>query len=157
LSTLGRHSRGGWVDEGSERRTTAEFCRRLAVQRASVEQPVGELSGGNQQKIVIARWLAREARVYLFDEPTRGIDVAAREKVFEVLRDLAAAGKAVLVVSSELPELTALCDRILVMSAGRIAAEFRRGEWTEEKLTAAAFSGYLDGGRDGASAAAAPN
>ncbi len=145
LATLRRHARHGWVDEGSERRTTGEFCRRLAVQCASVEQPVSELSGGNQQKIVIARWLAREARVYLFDEPTRGIDVAAREKVFEVLRELAAAGRAVLVVSSELPELTALCDRILVMSAGRIAAEFRRGEWTEEKLTAAAFSGYLDG------------
>jgi ribose transport system ATP-binding protein len=152
LSTLGRHARpGGWLDAESERRTAGDLCRRLAVQCASVEQPVGELSGGNQQKILIARWLAREGRVLLFDEPTRGIDVAAKDRVYQVLRDLAAEGKAVLVVSSELPELMALCDRILVMSAGRIAAEFLRGDWTQEKLTGAAFSGYLDRGPGGAS------
>jgi ribose transport system ATP-binding protein len=145
LSTLARHARlGGWLDTESETQTTGDYCRRLAVQCASVEQPVRELSGGNQQKIVIARWLAREGRVLLFDEPTRGIDVAAKDKVYQVLRGLAAEGKAVLVVSSELPELMALCDRILVMSAGRIAAEFPRGEWTQEKLAAAAFSGYLE-------------
>ncbi|HXP62376.1 MAG TPA: sugar ABC transporter ATP-binding protein [Dongiaceae bacterium] len=145
LSTLGRHARfGGWLDAESESQTARDFCRRLAVQCASVEQPVRELSGGNQQKIVIARWLAREGRVWLFDEPTRGIDVAAKDKVYQVLRDLAAEGKAVLVVSSELPELMALCDRILVMSAGRIAADFPHGQWTQEKLTAAAFSGYLE-------------
>jgi ribose transport system ATP-binding protein len=146
LSTLGRHARhGGWLDAESERQTAGDFCRRLAVQCASVEQPVSELSGGNQQKLLIARWLAREGRVLLFDEPTRGIDVAAKDKVCQVLRGLAAEGKAVLVVSSELPELMALCDRILVMSAGRIAAEFLPGQWTQEKLMGAAFSGYLDG------------
>ena len=82
-------------------------------------KPVGELSGGNQQKVVIARWLARDCRILLFDEPTRGIDVAAKHTIYQLLRDLAAEGKAVVVVSSELVELMSLCDRILVMSQGQ--------------------------------------
>jgi ribose transport system ATP-binding protein len=104
---------------------------------------VSELSGGNQQKVVIARWLERDCPVLLFDEPTRGIDVAAKDTIHQLLRDLAARGKALVVVSSELTELLALCDRIAVMSAGRVAAEFLPGEWTQEKITRAAFSGYL--------------
>jgi ribose transport system ATP-binding protein len=92
---------------------------------------------------VIARWLARDCSVLLFDEPTRGIDVAAKDMVYQLLRQLAAEGKAVLMVSSELAELMALCDRILVMSAGRIAAEFLPGKWSQESITRAAFSGYL--------------
>jgi ribose transport system ATP-binding protein len=145
LSTLDRHaSRAGWLDRGAEHQTTDMFCGRLQVRCASFEQPAGELSGGNQKKIVIARWLARNCDVLLFDEPTRGIDVAAKDTIYQLLRDLAAEGKAVVVVSSELVELMALCDRILVMSAGRIAAEFEPGEWTQEKITQAAFSGYLD-------------
>jgi ribose transport system ATP-binding protein len=144
LCALERHARhGGWLDKESESQSAGDLCRRLAVRCASVEQPVSELSGGNQQKILIARWLACGARVLLFDEPTRGIDVAAKDTIYQVLRGLAAEGKAVLVVSSEMPELMALCDRILVMSAGRIAAEFLPGEWTQEKLTRAAFSGLL--------------
>jgi len=82
--------------------------------------------------------------VFLFDEPTRGIDVAAKDMVYQLLRELAGEGKAVLMVSSELPELMALCDSILVMSAGRIAAEFLPGQWTQEAITHAAFSGYLN-------------
>jgi len=101
------------------------------------------LSGGNQQKVVIARWLARQCNVMLFDEPTRGIDVAAKDMIYQLLRSLAAEGKAVLMVSSELPELMALCDRILVMSAGQIAAEFLPGNWSQESITRAAFSNYL--------------
>jgi ribose transport system ATP-binding protein len=80
----------------------------------------------------------------LFDEPTRGIDVAAKDRVYQLLRELAADGKAVVFVSSELTELMAVCDRILVMSAGHIAGEFLPGEWTQEKITQAAFSGYLE-------------
>jgi ribose transport system ATP-binding protein len=94
--------------------------------------------------VVIARWLARNCNVLLFDEPTRGIDVAAKDTVYQLLRDLSAEGKAVVMVSSELTELMALCDRILVMSAGTIAAEFLPGQWSQEKITHAAFSGYLD-------------
>jgi ribose transport system ATP-binding protein len=145
LATIPRHARpGGWLDVGAETSATESVCRRLAVHRASQEQAVSELSGGNQQKVVIGRWLVRDCRVLLFDEPTRGIDVAAKDMVYQLLRELAADGKAVVVVSSELTELMALCDRMLVMSAGRIAAEFLPGEWTQEKLTHAAFSGYLD-------------
>jgi len=145
LATVARHSRaGGWLDFEAEARTSRALCCRMEVRCESGEQVVSELSGGNQQKVVIARWLARDCRVLLFDEPTRGIDVAAKETIYHLLRDLAADGKAVIVVSSELPELMALCDRILVMSAGRIAADYLPAEWTEENITQAAFSGYLD-------------
>lgn len=145
LATLERHARrGGWLDFAAERRTASELGERLKLKCASLEQPVVELSGGNQQKVVIARWLARQCSVLLFDEPTRGIDVAAKDLVYQLMRELAGEGKAVVFVSSELSELLANCDRILVMSAGRIADEFTPENWSQEKITAAAFSGYLD-------------
>jgi ribose transport system ATP-binding protein len=147
LATLPRHSRhGGWLDVGAETDTTSQLSRRLDVRSASVEQPVSELSGGNQQKVVISRWLARDCGVLLFDEPTRGIDVAAKDMIYQLLRELAAQGKAIVFVSSELAELMAVCDRILVMSAGRIVEEFLPGQWTQEAITHAAFSGYLNRG-----------
>jgi ribose transport system ATP-binding protein len=145
LSTVARHANGGgWLDTSAETKTTNSFCGRLQVCCTSTEQTVGELSGGNQQKVVIARWLARDCRILLFDEPTRGIDVAAKDVIYQLLRDLADEAKAVVVVSSELVELMALCDRILVLSHGRIQDEFTPDEWTQEKITRAAFSGYLD-------------
>lgn len=145
LATVSQHSRsGGWLNTAAETKTAELGCRRLAVRCASLEQPVNELSGGNQQKVVIARWLARGCDVLLFDEPTRGIDVAAKETIYALLRELAGEGKAIVMVSSELSELMALCHRIAVMSAGRIVGEFLPDEWTQEKLTQAAFSGYLD-------------
>jgi ribose transport system ATP-binding protein len=144
LATLRRHlHRGGWLDSQAEGQTSGSLCDRLGVRRASLEQPVAELSGGNQQKVVISRWLARDCRVLLFDEPTRGIDVAAKDAIYALLRELAAEGKAIIVVSSELTELMAICDRILVMSAGRLAGEFLAGQWSQEAITQAAFSGYL--------------
>ncbi len=145
LATLARHVRaGGWLDFARENETADSLRSRLALRCSSVEQTVSELSGGNQQKVVVARWLARDCRVLLFDEPTRGIDVAAKDMIYQLLRELAGEGKAVVMVSSELTELMALCDRILVMSAGRIAAEFLPGQWTQEAITHAAFSGYLE-------------
>jgi ribose transport system ATP-binding protein len=145
LTTLRSHTRlGCWLDAKAETQTANSLCQRLAVRYASLEQAVSELSGGNQQKVVIGRWLARDCGVLLFDEPTRGIDVAAKDTVYQLLRDLAADGKAVVFVSSELTELMSVCDCMLVMSAGRIAAEFLPGQWTQEKITQAAFSGYLD-------------
>jgi ribose transport system ATP-binding protein len=141
LGTVARHARRGvWLDTGAEKRTTAALCDRLRVRCASYEQPVGELSGGNQQKVLVARSLAGGGRVLLFDEPTRGIDVAAKDTIYELLRDLASEGKAVVVVSSDLFELMALCDRLVVMSQGRVTAEFTPAEWTEERITHAAFS-----------------
>ena len=145
LATLARHvNRGGWLNFRAEAKTTETLCGRLSVRCGSGEQVVSELSGGNQQKVVIGRWLARDCNVLLFDEPTRGIDVAAKDTIYQLARDLAAEGKALVMVSSELTELMSLCDRILVMSAGRIVAEFLPGQWTQEKITHAAFSGYLD-------------
>ncbi len=145
LATLAKHVKGGgWLNFRAEAETTEALCGRLSVRCGSGEQVVSELSGGNQQKVVIGRWLARDCNILLFDEPTRGIDVAAKDTIYQLARDLASEGKALVVVSSELTELMALCDRILVMSAGRIVAEFLPGEWTQEKITHAAFSGYLD-------------
>jgi len=145
LNTIGRHAgAAGWLDARAESDATELLCQRLQVQCASPEQPVDELSGGNQQKVVIARWLARDCRILLCDEPTRGIDAAAKYTIHQLLRDLAAEGKAVVVVSSELEELMSLCDRILVMSNGRIRAEFTPDAWSREKIIQAAFSGYLD-------------
>lgn len=132
----------GWIDPGRERRTAQELSRRLRVESASVEQPANELSGGNQQKVVLARWLLRSCEVLLFDEPTRGIDVGTKRLVYDLLGRLAREGKALVVVSSELRELMALCDCIAVMSAGQIAATFERGEWTEDRLMAAALGGH---------------
>jgi ribose transport system ATP-binding protein len=144
--TLGRLAalarRRVWIEPGREHRAAEELHGRLRVQSQSLEQPAGELSGGNQQKVVIARWLLRDCDVLLFDEPTRGIDVAAKIAVYRLLHELAARGKALVVVSSELAELMALCDRIGVMSAGRLVATYSRGEWSEQAITAAAFSGY---------------
>jgi ribose transport system ATP-binding protein len=154
LATLSQHVHGGgWLDFRAETRTTDSLRDRLGVRCSSPEQAVLELSGGNQQKIVIARWLARNCKVLLFDEPTRGIDVAAKDTIYQLLRELAAEGKAVVVVSSELTELMALCERILVMSAGSIVAEFLPGQWSQEKITHAAFSGYLDAKKEEKAAA----
>jgi ribose transport system ATP-binding protein len=135
-----------WIDDDRETRAADDLRVRLDVRSRSLDQRAGELSGGNQQKVVIARWLLRDCDVLLFDEPTRGIDVAAKVAVYRVLNDLAARGKALVVVSSELPELMALCDRIAVMSAGRLVTTLARGEWSEEAIVAAAFSEYAGRG-----------
>jgi ribose transport system ATP-binding protein len=106
---------------------------------------VGELSGGNQQKVVIGRWLAREADVLLFDEPTRGIDVGAKFDIYGLMGALAREGRALVVVSSDLRELMLICDRIAVMSAGRLTGVFERDEWSQDALLAAAFAGHMKG------------
>ncbi len=128
------------IDDEREGRAAEEIRLGLEVRSRSVEQPAAELSGGNQQKVVIGRWLLRDCDVLLFDEPTRGIDVAAKIAVYNLLHDLSARGKAIVIVSSELPELMALCDRIAVMSAGRLVDTFTRGAWSEEAIVAASFS-----------------
>lgn len=133
---------GGWLRRRAEALEASKWVSTLEVRCRDAEQRVGDLSGGNQQKVVIAKWLLRDCDVLIFDEPTRGIDVGAKFEIYRLLDDLAAKGKAIIVVSSDLPELMALCDRIAVMSAGRIAATFTRGEWTQDKVMTAALSGY---------------
>ena len=140
LSDLSAVSRGGWLQRGLESRLVQGFVRTLGIRCRSAEQPVGQLSGGNQQKVVFARWLHREGRVLLLDEPTRGVDVGARAELYGELDRMAAEGRALLMVSSDLRELMAMADRIGVMSAGRLVAVFERGEWSEQSLLAAAFS-----------------
>ncbi len=133
----------GWIRRRAENTVTRRWVERLAVHCAGIDQAAGELSGGNQQKVVLARWLHRDCRVIIFDEPTRGIDVGAKFELYKLMRELAATGKALVVVSSDLKELLGLCDRIAVMSAGRMAEVFTRGDWTEDRIMAAALSGHL--------------
>jgi ABC-type sugar transport system ATPase subunit len=133
MASLDRASRFGFLRHGVERSMAAEFIARLRIRAESPLQLAGRLSGGNQQKVVIAKWLARGARVFLFDEPTRGIDVGAKVEVFEVMDELARSGAAILMVSSELLELLQVADRFLVMRQGRIVAELS-GRPTQEEI-----------------------
>jgi rhamnose transport system ATP-binding protein len=144
LASLSRIRRAGLVTAGSERRFAADWVARLQVKYGRLADPVSQLSGGNQQKVVLARWLGRKPAVLIVDEPTRGIDIATKAEVHALLGELAAGGVAVLVISSELPEVLRLGDRILVLREGRLAAEFARADATEENLMAAA-TGQLQG------------
>ena len=131
LASLNGISRFGFLDAAAEKRMVTSFLERLRVRAESPRQLAGRLSGGNQQKLVISKWLARGARVFLFDEPTRGIDVGAKAEVFAVMDELARSGAAILMVSSELPELLQVADRILVMRHGRLTAELPNGATQE--------------------------
>ena len=142
LANLGAVSRGGWLRRTEEEAEVGRLRDLLRVRSNSIEQPVAELSGGNQQKVVFARWLHRDADVLLLDEPTRGVDIGARADIYAQMDKLAAAGKALLMVSSDLRELMSQCDRIGVMSAGKLVRIFERGEWSEQLLLEAAFSAY---------------
>jgi L-arabinose transport system ATP-binding protein len=127
------------VRRREERRIARQFVDRLAVRTPSLEQVVANLSGGNQQKVVLARWLARRPKVLILDEPTRGVDVGAKAEIYDVINELAAEGIAIVVISSELPEILTLADRVLVMQAGRIAGELSRDDATEESILALAM------------------
>ena len=131
---LGKLSRRGWVDEHAEHDTATRFHRDLRIKAPSVQSVTGKLSGGNQQKVVLAKWIFTDPDVLILDEPTRGIDVGAKFEIYSIVNELAAAGKAVLVISSELPELLGLCDRIYALSAGRITGEVGRDQATQEVL-----------------------
>jgi ABC-type sugar transport system ATPase subunit len=123
LPNLKFWSRWGWIRQRAERTALAGHVATMRIRLASSEQPVATLSGGNQQKVVLAKWLQRHCEVVLFDEPTRGIDVGAKYEIYQLINALAAEGKAILLVSSELPEVLGMADRILVMHEGRITGE----------------------------------
>ncbi|MEM5420084.1 sugar ABC transporter ATP-binding protein [Paraburkholderia ferrariae] len=145
LGNVGAVSRYGVVDAARENTLARTQIDALRIRASGPAQPVGELSGGNQQKVVIGRWLARDItqsmRVVLFDEPTRGIDVGAKFDIYALMGALAREGRALVVVSSDLRELMLICDRIGVMSAGKMTAIYGRDEWSQDKLLAAAFAG----------------
>ncbi|WP_134591626.1 sugar ABC transporter ATP-binding protein, partial [Pseudomonas aeruginosa] len=134
LPALARH---GVIDRRREEALARRQVEALRVRCADTAQAVGELSGGNQQKVVIGRWLERDCQVLLFDEPTRGIDVGAKFDIYALLAELTRRGKALVVVSSDLRELMLICDRIGVLSAGRMVDTFERDAWTQDALLAA--------------------
>jgi len=129
-------ARGGFFLWRRARDVVARLARRLDIRASRLTQPIRTLSGGNQQKVILARWLNRDARVFIFDEPTRGIDVLAKEHIYDLMRDLVAVGASVLMISSELPELLSLSDRIIAMHEGRFVGELSRDEATEERVLA---------------------
>ncbi|HET9609333.1 MAG TPA: sugar ABC transporter ATP-binding protein [Acidimicrobiales bacterium] len=139
VADLRRFRRRALLDRRAERVATAAQLRELGTTPADPERLVDELSGGNQQKVVLARWLLRRCRVLLLDEPTRGVDVGAKTEIYRVVRTLAASGKAVVMVSSELAELVGLCDRIVVMADGRVTAELAGPTATEADILAHAL------------------
>jgi ribose transport system ATP-binding protein len=138
LAVLPRLQRWGFIRARQERREFAPVAGRLSLRCASMELPVNALSGGNQQKVLLARWLLRDAEMLFLDDPTRGIDVAAKQDIYRVIDELAAGGKGVMLVSSELPELLRCADRILVLNNRRLAAIYDAMEATQEKIMAAA-------------------
>lgn len=129
---------GGFIRRTLEKALATDSVKKLRIRLASLRQPIGELSGGNQQKAILARWLLTEPQVLILDEPTRGIDIGVKAEFYDMIGDLAAAGRAILLISSELPELLALSDRILVMAEGRLTATLSRGEATQERIMHAA-------------------
>jgi ribose transport system ATP-binding protein len=143
LATLHSVSKLGVLDQDAETKVGSEYIKRLSIRSRNAMQSAGELSGGNQQKVVIGRWLHCDCPIMLFDEPTRGIDTGAKFDIYKLLAELSRQGKGLLVVSSDLRELMLICDRIAVMSAGKLVDTFERDQWSQEKILAAAFSGYV--------------
>ena len=135
-------SRFSWLSAGREQQLAQEYINRMRIRTAGTTLDVGSLSGGNQPKVLIGRWLARKCDVILFDEPTRGIDVGAKRDIYLLLNELTQSGKGLIVVSSDLRELMLICDRIAVLSAGRLVETFTRESWSQDAILAAAFSGY---------------
>jgi ribose transport system ATP-binding protein len=133
-----RLARTGFISPRAEAAFADPVVRDLRV-RAAPAQAVRLLSGGNQQKVVLAKWLAGDARIFIFDEPTRGVDVGAKVEIYNLMNRLTADGAGIIMISSELPELLGMSDRILVLHRGRIQAEFDRLEATEERVLSAAL------------------
>ena len=128
----------GVIRRSVEKTLAATSIANLSIRLASVRQPIGELSGGNQQKAILARWLLTDPKILILDEPTRGIDIGVKAEFYDMIGALAVKGCAILLISSELPELLALCDRVLVMSEGRLTADLARGQATQETIMQAA-------------------
>lgn len=144
LASIDRVSRGGFILRRKELADAAAIVKRMAVKVSSVIAPVGSLSGGNQQKIVLGRWIYKDSDVLIVDEPTRGIDIGARHEIYGLLGELARRGKAIVMVSSDLRELTGMCHRMLVFSKGRVVADLDRSEFDDEAILKHAYSAYLE-------------
>ena len=142
-SALGKLSKFGIVDRLTEHSVADGYRKQMNIKAPNVSVVTGKLSGGNQQKVVLSKWVFSGPDILILDEPTRGIDVGAKYEIYGIINELAAQGKAVIVISSELPELLGLCDRIYAISAGRITGEVARENATQETLMQ-----YMTAGKD---------
>jgi len=134
LAKLQKLSKAGIINEHEEILIAEEYCKKLNIKTPSILQLMGNLSGGNQQKVVLAKWLFSDPEILILDEPTRGIDVGAKHEIYTIINNLAAQGIACLLISSEMPEIIGMCDRIYVMSEGRITAELEGKTATQEEI-----------------------
>jgi len=145
MAVLGQVSRSGFIQQRSEKLMALQAIEQLDIRATGTEQIVNKLSGGNQQKIVVSKWLASRPRILIMDEPTRGVDVGAKSEIHRLMSLLAAeTGLGILMISSELPEILGMSDRVLVMREGRIVAEYDRAEATQERIAAAMMSGAVN-------------
>jgi ABC-type sugar transport system ATPase subunit len=136
LSTLDDHARAGWVDQRSVRETAQSYVEKLNIRTPYLRKKVMFLSGGDQQKVVLAKWLTMRPKILIMDEPTRGVDVGAKAEVHALMNSLAQEGMGIIIISSELPEVLGMSDRILVMHKGHVAGILERDEATQEKIMA---------------------
>lgn len=134
MASIERFSSGIFIKAGEEAQRALDAVKRLSVRCRNIGQPVGELSGGNQQKVVIAKWLETNPKVLILDEPTRGVDVGAKAEIHTIMGELVKQGVAILMISSELPEVLGMSDRVLVISGGRLTGEIDRADATPERV-----------------------
>jgi ribose transport system ATP-binding protein len=134
LSALSRYSRAGWISDAAELRVAQRMCVELKIKTPSIETAAENLSGGNQQKVALAKWLSLDPRVILFDEPTRGIDVGAKSEIHQLMRKLADQGVAILMISSDMEEILGNSDRVAVMHEGRVTGVLERSECSQEAI-----------------------
>jgi ribose transport system ATP-binding protein len=147
LASLEQTERFGFLSTVLETRRVWDYVNRLKIRTSSIKQKVENLSGGNQQKTVIAKWLAINPRILLLDEPTRGIDINAKNEIYKLINELAREGLAIVLVSSELPEIMAIADRIIVLSEGKQTAQFSPSQATEELIMKAAIPKSITSGQ----------
>ena len=140
MAKLEKVSNNGIIDVHAENKAAQDYAKAMKTKTPSIHQAVGNLSGGNQQKVLLSKWMFAEPDVLILDEPTRGIDVGAKYEIYNIMNDMVAQGKAVVMISSELPELLGMCDRIYVMNEGEMVAEFTAEEATQEKIMSAILS-----------------
>jgi len=139
LASLDAVSSHGLIDRGAERLSAEGYVQRLRIKTPSVSTDVGALSGGNQQKVALARWLATEPDILILDEPTQGVDVGAKAEIHALIQELAERGLAIIMISSELPEVLGMSDRVAVMHAGTVSGVLSRAEATQDKVLALAL------------------
>src|SRR5262249_35377289 len=134
LASLDQVAPGKVIDDIAELKVASDYRNRMRIRCSDVYQEAGQLSGGNQQKVVLSKWLMTDPKVLILDEPTRGIDVGAKYEIYRIINELAAAGKGIVVISSEMPELLGICDRIYVMNDGAFVGEFDKADASQEKI-----------------------